>query len=75
MPCYDGRDNVQVRTEYVDNPETEAELKRLSERCARLTDLLCKAGRAFVAAKLPPPEVRTFWFKHRALDEQHGDPW
>jgi hypothetical protein len=59
MPCYDSRDDPSYLQENIDY----------------LTDLLCKAGRAFATKTEPPPDVLNWWEEHRKEDEARGEKW
>lgn len=61
MPCYD--------------PDTHLEPERLRQKIHMLTDLLCKAGRAYANETPIPKEVVEFWLEHRKLDKERGEPW
>lgn len=82
MPCYDGRDSVRViykdglDPRYREESEQlRRETKRLSDRCRKLTDLLCKAGRARYRKTTIPVEVLKWWDEHCKIDRAHGEPW
>lgn len=59
MPCYDPRDDPI----------------NLSRDIDQLTDLLCKAGRAYVNNLPMPQEVLEWWREHRKDDEARGEKW
>lgn len=63
MPCSDG--------DWYER-EGVAEMKK---RLAGLTDLLCKAGRAFYSGEKPPPDVMAWWKIHKKADSYRGEPW
>lgn len=74
MPCSDPRDSSCFRESDPD-PHLREENIRLSSRCAMLTDLLCKVGRARYRQHDIPPEVLDYWREHCALDSSRGEPW
>ena len=61
MPCYDPRSHEQ-------DSHSRAELDRV-------TDLLCKAGRACYSGEPIPYDVLEWWKEHAKLDERRGEPW
>jgi len=63
MPCYDPRDSYDYARE-----EFKGELDKI-------TDLLCKAGRAFKAGRRPPKDVLDWWDAHEKIDERRGRKW
>lgn len=74
MPCYDSRnDRTYIINEV--RQECEAEMKRLSNRCHELTQLLCEAGRARADRRIPSRKVRAWWREHSNLDAENGKPW
>lgn len=64
MPCYDPREDDERMA------GREA-LMKVDE----LTDLLCKAGQAYLYREKPPTELLSWWAKHRTWDELRGEPW
>jgi hypothetical protein len=75
MPCSDGRDNIRVEYEKGHDPHYREEARRLSARCAELTDLLCKAGRARYTKSNIPQSVLKWWEEHCEIDRKRGEPW
>jgi hypothetical protein len=63
MPCSDGLAQ--------DREADEARLARGNEAI----NLLCAAGRSFVAGKPPPNEVLAWWKEHAERDEKIGAGW
>lgn len=61
MPCYDGRG-------CEDSASDAAEL-------ARVTELLCEAGRAYMGKRPPSRELLTWWQQHSQRDNSRGEPW
>lgn len=77
MPCYDPQNQPIIETRIVNgvDPSYKTEAERLSKRCAELTDLLCKAGRARMNKTDIPVEVLNWWDRHCEMDRQRGEPW
>ena len=76
MPCYDPRNDIkEVVYEKGHDPYYKDEAKRLSDRCHKLTDLLCKVGRACYKKTLIPNDVIEWWEEHRRIDAFHGNDW
>lgn len=63
MPCYDIRDHPAHYASALEKDVKE------------LTELLCKAGRAYWAKEAVPYEVMRWWEWHSKIDASKGKPW
>lgn len=61
MPCYDDRADDDRR----------AAMARLD----RVTDMLCRLGRAAYAGNPVPADAIAWWTEHRCVDETAGRAW
>lgn len=73
MPCYDPRNSPSYMADEVD--KLRDEITRLSKRAHAITELLCKAGRAWYGDTDIPQEVIDWWLDHARNDAAHGVPW
>lgn len=65
MPCFDEG--------Y--NSSNNVDVSQLVERLNNVTDLLCKADRAYATNTGVPSEVLEWWRLHSQLDFERGEPW
>ena len=73
MPCfYTGSAEGDARYAADEASKRAAKYKKELDR---LTDLLCKAGRARHNGIVPPVEVRKWWAEHRCQDAKRGEEW
>ena len=70
MPCYYAESAEGDRAYSLE--QVVADQKKELDR---LTNLLCKAGRAHLNKKSVPMDVRLWWSVHRCADEARGEKW
>lgn len=68
MPCYEPRTSINEAA-------ARDSIHILEARIDRLTDLLCKAGRARKNKTEIPSDVLSWWEKHCEEDRQRGEMW